>query len=149
MRIYFLTAMIGMCIFLGGCSRKGIPVEYANMCDVANNHKTIEVVGYLANDGSAMCSNSAGGGPIECGIRFQDSLTSKTFSMAKITKGSWSNEIENVEGEGLKIRDNNSDFITREQKVKLTASVLVFTSTDPNKKPEGCSLSVDKIEKAQ
>ena len=149
MKIYLFLAVAGLCFLSAGCSRTGTPVEYANMCDVANNHKTIAVVGFLDNDGSAMCSNSAGGGPIECGIRFKNSLDSKEFVFAKITRGSWSSETENIEGEGLKIRDNNSEFITRNQKVKITASVLVFTSTDPNKKPEGCSLSVDKIEKAQ
>lgn len=111
MKNYLLLLIVGLCFLANGCNRKGVPVEYANMCDLANNHTTIEVVGYLVNDGSVMCSNSADGESIKCGIRFQDSLSSKTFSMAKITKRSWSSEIENIEGEGLKIRDITANLL--------------------------------------
>ena len=35
----------------------GTPVEYTGVCDKANNEKRVQVVGYLDNDGSAMCSS--------------------------------------------------------------------------------------------
>ena len=34
----------------------GSPVEYSAVCDKTNNEKRVQVVGYLDNDGSAMCS---------------------------------------------------------------------------------------------
>src|SRR5690349_10515750 len=149
MKTYLFLGLVEVCLLMAGCSSKGIPVEFANMCDKANNHKTIEVIGFLDNSGSAMCSTSVNKGPMRCGIRFKDSLSSEKWLLANIAKGSWSSEIENIEGQGLKIRDNNSEFITRQQKVKITASVRVFDPTPANTDPAtACSLSVDKIEKA-
>jgi hypothetical protein len=149
MKNYLLLVIVGLCVFSGGCNYTGVPVEYANMCDIANNGKNIEVVGFLDNNGSAMCSNSAGGGPIACGIKFKGSLDSEKWVFANITKGTWASETENVEREGLKIRDNNSEFITGGQKVRVTASVMVFTPPPTDAKTPGCSLSVKKIEKTQ
>ena len=37
----------------------GTPVEYTGVCDKANNEKRVQVVGYLDNDGSAMCSSGS------------------------------------------------------------------------------------------
>lgn len=146
MRNYLLMMTVGLCLAISGCNYSGIPVEYANMCDPANDDQYVEVVGYLDNTGSAMCSSS-GKGPTECGIRFKETLSSEPWVFADITKGSWASEIENVEGEGLKIRDDKSEFITRDQKVKITATARVYSPPPADPKAAKCSLSVKKIEK--
>ncbi len=74
MRNYLSLMTVGLCLAFTGCNYTGIPVEYANMCNPANDDKYVEVVGFLDNTGSAMCS-SRGKGPTECGIRFKESLT--------------------------------------------------------------------------
>lgn len=144
MKKYLFLMIASLSVAAIGCNYTGKPVEFAQMCDTANDREYVEVVGFLDNDGSAMCT-TRGKGPTDCGIRFKESLDSEKWVFANITKGSWASEIDNYEGEGLKIRDDNSEFITKAQKVKLTASVLV--SGPPSEKSMGCSLDVKKIEK--
>jgi hypothetical protein len=149
MKNYLFLMIVGLCLLSFGCNYTGVPVEYVKMCDKENDDKYVEVVGFLDNTGSAMCTKR-GKGPTECGIRFKDSLESEPWVFANIYKGGSASEIDAAEGEGLKIRDDKGDVIEREQKVKLTASVSVFSSP-PSKddKSMGCSLDVKKIEKAQ
>jgi hypothetical protein len=146
MRKYLSLIPVVLCLAFAGCNYTGIPVEYANMCDRANDDKYVEVAGFLDNSGSAMCS-SRGKGPTECGIRFKESLTAEPWVFANITKGSGASEIENVEGEGLKIRDDKSEFITKEQKVKITATAMVYDTPPTDANAAKCSLNVKKIEK--
>jgi hypothetical protein len=145
MKNFLLLMVVGLSLLLSGCNYTGTPVEYANLCDKSNDRKMVEVVGFLDNNGSAMCSNSTG--PMKCAISFKEKLETKEFVNADISLGTWASEVENVEGKGLRIRDSKSEFIERTDKVKLTAEVRVTTGgSDPK---YGCYLSTYKIEKAQ
>ena len=125
----------------------GTPVEYTNLCDKANDDKRVQVTGFLDNNGSAMCS-SGYGHPMECPIRFKDALENEKWINADIDMGSGSSEVGEVEkGKGLKIKDDNGDFIERTQKVKLTADLRVFETPPSDQKSAGCVLNVVKIEK--
>lgn len=123
----------------------GTPVEYANVCDKANDEKRVQVVGYLDNSGSAMCSSGYGRG-MHCPVSFKDDLGAETSISADIDKGKGASEIDEYEkGSGLKIKDDKGEFIERTQKVKITADVKVLDTPGP--KSAGCYVMVNKIEK--
>ena len=123
----------------------GTPVEYANVCDKGNDEKRVQVVGYLDNSGSAMCSSGYGRG-MHCPVNFKNDLGSETSISADIDKGSGASEIDEVEkGKGLKIKDDKGEFIERTQKVKIIADVKVYDR--PGESTPGCYVMVNKIEK--
>lgn len=151
MKNYLLLAMIVLAGFAAGCNTTGTPVEYAGVCDKANDDKNVEVVGFLDNKGSAMCS-SGYGKPMRCPISFKDNLESEKGINADIDKGTGNSSIDEYEkGKGLKIKDDKGEFIERTQKVKIVAEVNVFDEAskvgDP--KSAACYIVVKKIEKAQ
>jgi hypothetical protein len=134
--------------FAAGCNYTGKPVEFANLCDKANNREYIEVTGFFRNTGSAMCSKS-GNEPMRCPIGFADKPEAVP-AMAYIDLGSGASSIENIEGKGLTIRDVNKQDISNNDKVKVTASLLVYdTPPQPDAKYVNCSITVKKIEKTQ
>ncbi|MBK7394300.1 MAG: hypothetical protein IPI64_13545 [Chloracidobacterium sp.] len=123
----------------------GTPVEFANVCDKANNEKRVQVVGYLDNNGSAMCS-SGYGKPMHCPVKFKADLSSETSISADIDKGKGSSEIDVYEeGKGLKIKDDKGEIIERTQKVKIIADVRVYDTPEPT--TMGCYVMVNTIEK--
>ncbi len=132
--------------FAAGCNYTGQPVEYAALCDKANDDQRVEVIGFLDNTGGAMCS-SGYGNPMRCPIKFKDTLENPKWVNADLDKGSGASSTDEVEkGKGLKIKDDKGEFIERTNKVKITADVNVFdTPTDPN--TAGCYVVVKKIEK--
>lgn len=145
-----LTNLMIICLvamLMLGCNTTGTPVEYANICDKANDDKAVEVVGFLDNKGSAMCS-SGYGHPMRCPIGFKDNLDSDKSINASIDKGTGSSSIDEYEkGKGLKIKDDKGEFIERTQKVKIVAEVNVFDTPEPQ--TAGCYVIVKKIEKVQ
>ncbi|MEZ5346951.1 MAG: hypothetical protein R2681_15495 [Pyrinomonadaceae bacterium] len=142
----FLIAF-GLCLFSFGCDATGVPVEFANACDKANDDTTIEVTGYFNNSGSAMCSSS-GNGPMRCPINFVGEPNGEDkIIRAELDLGSGASSVENVEGEGLKIHDKDGALIDNKQKVKITANVNSVDYGDP--KLQNCYVVVKKVEKAQ
>ncbi len=134
--------------FTAGCNYTGKPVEFANICDKANDRQYVEVTGFFRNTGSAMCSKS-GNEPMRCPIGFADKEDALPV-MAYIDLGSGASSIENVEGKGLLIRDDKNQDITNKDKVKVTASLRVYDSPpQPDAKYVNCSITVKKIEKTQ
>lgn len=132
-----------------GCNYTGVKVEFANTCDKANDKQYIEVVGYFNNSGSAMCSKS-GNSPMRCPVNFVDNPSQPKPVRAEIDLGSGANYIENVEGKGLTIRDDKGEIVENTQKVKVTASLMVYnTPSKPTDNFAPCSLTVKKIEKVQ
>lgn len=145
MKRFFL--MMIAAAFAAGCNYTGKPVEFANICDKANDREYIEVVGYFRNTGSAMCSKS-GNEPMRCPIGFADKADTALPAMAYIDLGSGNSSIENVEGKGLIIRDINKQDVSNNDKVKVTASLRVYdTPQQPDAKYANCSITVKKIEK--
>ncbi|MFZ1701269.1 MAG: hypothetical protein WBO10_17860 [Pyrinomonadaceae bacterium] len=125
----------------------GTPVEYANVCDKANDDQRVQVVGFLDNSGSSMCS-SGYGKPMRCPIKFKDALENEKSISAEIDKGSGASSTDEIEkGQGLKIKDDKGEVIERTQKVRLTADVNVFDTPEPT--TAGCYIEVAKIEKVQ
>jgi len=123
----------------------GTPVEYSGVCEKANDEKRVQVVGYLDNDGSAMCS-SGYGKPMHCPVKFKADLSSETSINADIDKGKGASEIDVYEeGKGLKIKDDKGEIIERTQKVKLIADVKVYDR--PGESTPGCYVMVNNIEK--
>jgi len=149
MKNYSLLTIIFATVFAVGCNYTGTPVEYANVCDKANDDKSVEVVGFLDNKGSAMCS-SGYGHPMRCPIGFKDSLESERSISANIDKGTGSSSIDEYEkGKGLKLKDDKGEFIERTQKVKIVAEVNVFDTPPTDGTTAACYMIVKKIEKAQ
>ena len=54
MKNYSLFPLILSAVFAISCNYTGTPVEYANICDKANDDKLVEVVGFLDNKGSSV-----------------------------------------------------------------------------------------------
>ena len=136
-------------VFAVGCNQTGKPVEFANVCDKANDQQNIEVVGYFQNSGSAMCSKS-GNDPMRCPISFADKADNPRPALVYVDLGSGSSSIENVEGKGLIIRDDKKQDITNNDKVKVVAYTRVYDSpSDSMGKYLPCSLTAKKIEKVQ
>ena len=149
MKTYFILGLMAACSMIAGCNATGTPVEYANVCDKANNEKRVEVVGFLDNKGSAMCS-SGYGNPMRCPISFKSDLKETTGINADIDKGTGSSSIDEYEkGKGLKLKDDKGEFIERTQKVKIVADVKVFDSPPTDGNTAACYVVVKKIEKAQ
>jgi|CXWL01.1.fsa_nt_gi hypothetical protein len=149
MRNYFTLGLLTAISIVSACNYSGTPVEYANVCDKANDDKLVEVVGFLDNKGSAMCS-SGYGHPMRCPIGFKDNLDSEKSLNASIDKGTGASSIDEYEkGKGLKLKDAMGEFVERTQKVKIVAEVNVFDEAsrvgDPNS--AACYLIVKKIEK--
>lgn len=147
-KLLFLT-ITGLCLAVSGCNYTGIPVEYANVCDMKNNGQYVEVVGYFKNTGSAMCSKS-GNEPMRCPIQLVDKPDQPKPVSAYIDLGSGASSISKDDAKGLIIRDDKNEVIENSQKVKVTASLMVYsTPSKPEDNYAPCSLTVKKIEKAQ
>lgn len=140
--------MVALAAFAVGCNQTGTPVEYSKACDLENEKKYIEVSGYLSDKGGIFCSNT-GGGPMRCGLKLLETPTSEKGFTADLEQGNWANNIEqvpkNYKSENIKIRDNNSEYISMDQKVKLVGRMNVAKS--PDGKADVCYLTVTKIEK--
>ncbi len=147
MKKYLFLSVLGL--FFVGCNYTGTPVEYANICDKANDDKYVEVVGFFKNTGSAMCSKS-GKDPMRCPIDFLDAPSSDKIPIrAYIDKGSGASSIDAEKDQPLKIKDDKGDTIENTQKVKIVASVNVFDAPPTDGKVAACYITVKKIEKAQ
>lgn len=147
MKNIYLLAITAAAIFAVGCNPTGTPVEYANLCDKGNDDKRVEVVGFLDNNGSAMCS-SGYGHPMRCPIKFKGTLDQAQWINANIDKGSGASSIDEAEkGKGLKIKDYKGDFVEREQKVKIVADVNVYDTPSQEGLAFSCYVIVNKIEK--
>ncbi len=144
-----LLVLLLVGLFAASCDYKGKPVEYSGICNKENDKEYIEVVGFFKNNGSAMCSKR-GNEPMRCPIYFVDTPDQPKPVMANVDLGSGASSVENVDGKGLTIRDEKKQDVANSDKVKITASVMVFDGPqDPNAKYAPCSLTVKKIEKAQ
>lgn len=141
--------VVGLVLVFTGCNYTGIPVEYANVCDMANNDKYVEVAGYFKNTGSAMCSKR-GDEPMRCPIEFVDKPDQPKPVSMYIDLGSGASSISKDETKGLIIHDEKNEVIENTQKVKVTGNLMVYSGTpDPKANYAPCSITVKKIEKAQ
>lgn len=147
-KILFLT-ITGVGLLISGCNYTGVPVEYTNVCDMKNNGQYVEVVGYFKNTGSAMCSKS-GNEPMRCPIQLVDKPDQPKPVSAYIDLGSGASMIAKDDAKGLIIRDDKNEVVENSQKVKVTATLMVYTTpSKPTDNFAPCSLTVKKIEKAQ
>jgi hypothetical protein len=151
MKNYLLLMIVGLCVIVSGCNYTGTPVEWANTCDKANDDKSVEVVGYFKNTGSAMCSNSVNSPTMRCPVDFLDSPTSEKIAIrAHLDKGSGASSIDNPEDKGLKIKDDKGEYVENSQKVKIVADVKVLElPASQVGKSAACYLTVKKVEKVQ
>jgi len=132
----------GLCLLSFGCNYTGVPVEFANTCDKANDDKYVEVVGYFNNTGSSMCSKS-GNSPMRCPIDFVGSPNSEKDAVrAYIDKGSGVSSVDNPDDGGLKIKDDKGEYVENSQKVKIVAAVTRLDAVGT----DGCFIEVKKIE---
>jgi len=145
MKPHLLLVLLALSAPLAGCNTKGIPVEYAHICDPANDKKTIAVDGYLKNVGSVMCSSSKTVPHMTCPVRFVDAPGASGPLTANIDLGKGPNEIDK---ESLGIRDDKGQLIGDQDKVTLTGKVSVFVPPPRDKAAAACYfIVVKKIEK--
>ena len=131
------------CLSLGmlGCTPKGKPVEFANLCDARNFNEYVEVSGYFNN---GVTDNNCGGESMRCSVNFVGALDGTNALMAHIGMGGGKSSIERTTGNGVEIRDETGAVVEKNQKVKIVARV-VRLNTDYK---ERCYVTVDKIETA-
>lgn len=131
-----------------GCDTKGEPVEYASVCDIANDKKVIETSGYLGNKSGIFCSN-IGGGRMECGLNLKNNLKDKNGFTVDIALDTGANSMDKPESgyqyENLKIRQNNGSQIDLSKRIKVTGTISVGESLSSND-GKVCFIKVTKIE---
>lgn len=135
-------------LFSVGCNYSGTPVQFANVCDKANDDKYVEVTGFFNNSGSAMCSKS-GNEPMRCPVDFNDGPQTEKPIRAYIDKGSGASSIDAEQGKALRIKDDKGEFVENANKVKIVADVTVFDAPPSDPKSAACFITIKKIEKAQ
>ncbi len=140
-RLAFALAMAAASGMYSGCSSKGMPVDYANICDPANNKKVVEVSGYFNPVRSVMCSTSKSVPWMTCPVPFVNTPGANLPLTANIDLGKGANQIDK---EQLQIRDDKGAIVPGTQKVTITAKVSVFTPPPRDKKEAPCYLMVVK-----
>jgi hypothetical protein len=143
MKTTTLLILFVICL-MAGCNTKGEPVEFARVCDEANEKKVVEVSGFLVEKGGVFCSN-IGGGRLECGFTLTEKLGDEKGLKAEIAQGTSANSVEQLpkgyKKEDIKIRDNGGSIIAPSDKVKITGKMSIGPAGVP------CFMQVDKIER--
>ncbi len=147
MKNYLILAILFLCCAAAGCTaEKGVPVEHGKACDLENDGKTVEILGFLNDKGGLYCSNT-GGGPVRCGFKLLANAGDDKGISADVETGSGANEVEKPQSgykkEDIKIRDNSGNLITYADKVKVTGKIRSTKDAGSNV----CYLTVSKIEK--
>ena len=151
MRIYLFLSTVLFCVAISGCASKAVPVEFSKACDVENDRKNIELIGFFDAKGDIVCSN-IGGGAVTCNYDFKDAIASDKTITSYIEKGRSANQVETQEKlfkrENVKIHDNSGNIIGLDEKVKITGLLRSMKDTDIKGNPHvSCLLTVSKIEK--
>jgi len=124
-----------------GCTPKGLPVEFANLCDTRNLNQYVEVSGYFNEPVSAdRCGDEA----MHCSAQFVNDPTGTNTLMAHIGMGGSKSAVVRTSSGGREIRDEMGDVVNKDQKVKIVGRVIGLL---PEYK-ERCYVTVTKIEKA-
>jgi hypothetical protein len=138
------TVAMAICLCNLSCDKKGVPVEFSNACNPANEKKYVEIAGFLDDGVGVFCSN-IGGGRMECSFTLKENSSNEKGINVYLEEGSSSNEVEKLEKnykkENIKIRANDGSLVRLEQRVKLTGEMNVTPDAST------CFLKVTKIEK--
>jgi hypothetical protein len=143
MRSTFVFVGIALALFITGCSKTAVPIEFSKACSQENEKKYLEISGFLDDKGGVFCSNI--GGRMDCGFTFLEKPGDAKGIKADIEQGSGANTVDKLERgykkEDIKIRDNSGNVINMAEKVKITGEMNVT--------PDGslCFVEVDKITK--
>lgn len=145
-KILFLT-IISTIFLLTACEPpKGEPIEYAKMCDVLNDGKTVEVEGFLDSGTGVYCSNTSG--RMECGFKLKSDLKDETGNSVDIAIRSGANSMDKLERgytlETINIRGNDGNKIDLTKKVKVTGDMTI--AVDSTTTNVVCFMKVLKIE---
>jgi hypothetical protein len=124
-----------------GCTTKGIPVEFARLCDEGNYDENVEVSGYFTD---TVTAENCGGESRICSVKFVGDLAGTNVLMAHIGLGGGKSAVELTTGDGREIRDETGAVVEKNQKVKIVARVVRLNEGYK----ERCYVTVKKIEKA-
>ena len=142
----YLTILLSFLISTG-CNKTGVPVEFAKVCDKANDEEIVEVEGFIDDGGSVFCSK--GKRPLECGFQVKQNLEDEKYFKADIEAGTWSNNVEKLKSgykkEDIKMWDDNGELIDLSKKLKVTGRVHVFDGIDAKEGVDGCYMTVTKL----
>ena len=129
---------------IAGCT--GTPTDHANACAPANDDQLMEFPGHIVVGTSTMCTKS--GTVTRCPFEVVAKPGDQTgIIRAEIKLGDGSSEVENVDGKGFVIRDDNGKEVGKDQKVKITAKIKAVNRDDKNY--QNCYVVVKKIEAVQ
>lgn len=142
-----VTLVVFLTLWTTACeTRTPVAIEYPNICKVENHKKLVESTGYLKIGRSTMCRTEKGN--TTCDLKFLQNTADEKGIRADVYVGSGANSMDKPEGsytaESIKVRDNNGNLITPNDKVKVTSDTFIVAS------PSGdiaCILYVKKIEK--
>ena len=117
-------------------------VDYANVCDQANDDKRISAVGYFDPGVSVYCSDS--GGDYRCGMDFLETLDAAEGFTADMLEGSGPNQMsklpDSYSNSDIKIQTNDGGTIGIGQKARISGEMLIGEGV--------CLMSVDRVDPA-
>jgi hypothetical protein len=138
--------VLSCAVGFAGCA-KPTPVEFGSLCQKDNDQKYISVEGYLGAGITVLCSTH--GSVRACGLELYDKPGSTSKISAYIEEGTGDNEMEpparNYTKDSLKIRTNDGQLVTPQDKVRITGTAK--TATDANGSHSVCFVNVNKIQK--
>lgn len=124
-----------------GCTTKGIPVEFGNLCDAGNHDEYVEVSGYFKD---TVIAENCGDESMNCSVHFVGDPSGTNTLMAHIGMGGGTSAVEKTKNNGREIRDETGAVVDKNQKVKIVARVIRLNADYK----ERCFVRVKKIEKA-
>ena len=118
-------------------------MEFSRACAVENDHKVVEMGGFLNASVTVFCSNRSG--RMECAYKFTETPVAEKSISADIELGSGSNSAEKLKSgykrEDIKIRDNAGNLINLAERVRLTGKLSVSPDL------RACFIKVMKIQR--
>lgn len=122
------------------CGGPAAAVAYDQVCDPANDHKSLSTEGYFAVAGSVFCSN-IGSSSVKCGLEFVKNAGDSDGFTADVIRGDGDNEVEEIPddftAESITIHADDGSIVRVGDKVRISGEMLISENV--------CLMSVDYI----
>ncbi len=135
-----IFVVANLALGITGCTPKGLPVEFANLCDARNFNEYVEVSAYF---NESVTADRCGDESMSCSIYFVGEPAGTNALMAHIGMGGGKSAVEMTPGNGREIRDEMGAVVGKDQKVKILGRVVALNADYK----ERCYVRVTKIEK--
>lgn len=143
--------VVSMGLLAIGCNNAPIPVQHSRACNVENNGKYVEIVGFFYPPEKVFCTNSSG--RMMCHIELEELRPGTGTLRAEIEEGSGANNFEKPprdydvyqihinDNKRNRVRLSNRILTSKESFDRVKVTGRIKTGSD------GCLMRVTKIEK--